>query len=90
MSGSQPPGWYPAPDSPSTMRWWDGLRWTGEVRETDGGGDAEAPAAEGEQGRAAQASSDGAAWRAPAVAAWQARTEPAAPRRRWLGRAKRQ
>ena len=39
MSGSQPPGWYPAPGSPTVERWWDGIRWTGEVREarTPGG-----------------------------------------------------
>lgn len=35
MSGSQPPGWYPAPGSPTVERWWDGIRWTGEVREAD-------------------------------------------------------
>ena len=39
MSGSQPPGWYPAPGSPAVEQWWDGIRWTGEVREarTPGG-----------------------------------------------------
>jgi hypothetical protein len=42
MSGSQPPGWYPAPGSPAVERWWDGIRWTGEVREAGqpGGGQA--------------------------------------------------
>lgn len=22
-----PPGWYPAPDDPNAMRWWDGRDW---------------------------------------------------------------
>lgn len=24
----QPPGWYPAPDAPGSIRYWDGLLWT--------------------------------------------------------------
>jgi len=42
MSGSQPPGWYPAPGSPTVERWWDGIRWTGEVRKAGPSGDKQA------------------------------------------------
>jgi hypothetical protein len=151
MSGSLPPGWYPAPGSPTAQRWWDGIRWTGEVREADGAGEAEAPAiafgaspaatgaavsesrpaesspaesslAESRAaeswaagiavtgsrgagsagtgpaaGQAVPAAPEGAAegraaWRAPAVEAWEARTAPESPRRiaRWLGKARHQ
>jgi hypothetical protein len=105
MSSSQPPGWYPAPDSPLVWRWWDGIRWTGETREAD-------QAAQPEAGRRdAGRSPEGgpgvspvpepgappavSAWRAPAVEAWQAQAQaqaaPAGPgrRRRWLGRPRR-
>jgi Protein of unknown function (DUF2510) len=94
MSGSQPPGWYPAPGSPNTLQWWDGLRWTGEVRDADDKGDAEEAAGPAKATGAASgqaAAGEPAAWRAPAVEAWQARTAPEPPRRfrRWPGRTKR-
>ncbi|MGH3299676.1 MAG: DUF2510 domain-containing protein [Trebonia sp.] len=93
MSGSQPPGWYPAAGSPNVLQWWDGIRWTGEVRDTDDTAEAEAADAPAKTTGAAAGQApagESAAWRAPAVEAWQARTTPE-PRqfRRWLGRAKR-
>jgi hypothetical protein len=27
-----PEGWYPSPDVPDEMRWWDGQRWTGATK----------------------------------------------------------
>lgn len=27
-AGSGAPGWYPAPDRPGQLRWWDGYRWS--------------------------------------------------------------
>ena len=141
MSGSQPPGWYPAPGSPTVERWWDGIRWTGEVRETGQPGAAPALTAKFADGPTAPAATQGpptaqgpsatgpapaegtggwtiswpgtgpmparppkkskqakqakqaaapvpepeaqpeAAWRAPAVEAWEARTSPESARR---------
>ena len=66
MSGSLPPGWYPAPGSSSALGWWDGIRWTGEVRDADDAGDAGTPAA------ALGASSAGAGVGTAAAAAGQA------------------
>jgi Protein of unknown function (DUF2510) len=37
MTSALPPGWYPAPGAANVLHWWDGIRWTGEVREADGG-----------------------------------------------------
>ncbi|MEZ0447583.1 DUF2510 domain-containing protein [Cellulomonas sp. ICMP 17802] len=30
-----PPGWYPSPDAVERQRWWDGVRWTGHVRQVE-------------------------------------------------------
>lgn len=98
MPDSLPPGWYPAPDSANGLRWWDGIRWTGEVREADAGASAPGDAGQGTPvpGRAPAEGPEGAAaaeaaWRTPAVQAWQARTAPAPQRRvgRWLGKGRR-
>ena len=32
MSQTRLPDWYPDPQDPSVMRWWDGASWTGETR----------------------------------------------------------
>jgi hypothetical protein len=97
MSSSQPPGWYPAPGSPPLLRWWDGIRWTGETREADSSDQpasqqAGQPDASGAPGaapgnRADEPPAPGgppavSAWRAPAVEAWQAQAAPAEPGRR--------
>jgi Protein of unknown function (DUF2510) len=39
MPGNPPPDWYPAPENPAIVRWWDGARWSGETRPAaaDGG-----------------------------------------------------
>jgi hypothetical protein len=29
--GSPPAGWYPDPSGAATFRWWDGMRWSGQV-----------------------------------------------------------
>jgi Protein of unknown function (DUF2510) len=39
MPGNPAPDWYPDPENPAIVRWWDGARWSGESRPaaTDGG-----------------------------------------------------
>jgi Protein of unknown function (DUF2510) len=100
MTGALPPGWYPTPGIPGVLQWWDGIRWTGEVRDADpgpdgGGGAVPAEAAGRANGGAgderpgqdaAERDRAGAAWRAPAVEAWAAATSGPAPRRRGIGR----
>lgn len=38
MSNLPPPGWYPDPWSPATVRWFDGADWTGQVAPVAAGG----------------------------------------------------
>ena len=32
MPGNPAPDWYPDPENPAIVRWWDGVRWSGETR----------------------------------------------------------
>ncbi|HEY2443375.1 MAG TPA: DUF2510 domain-containing protein [Streptosporangiaceae bacterium] len=38
MAGNPAPAWYPDPENPAIMRWWDGARWSGETRSAAGAG----------------------------------------------------
>ncbi|MBT8240241.1 MAG: DUF2510 domain-containing protein, partial [Acidimicrobiia bacterium] len=40
-----PPGWYPDPQSPSMLRWWDGGQWTNDIRPADLGSPTPGPSA---------------------------------------------
>lgn len=45
MTGPIAPGWYPDPQIPNTMRWWNGDRWTGATRPAGIGPDRTFPSA---------------------------------------------
>jgi hypothetical protein len=38
VSSEQPPGWYPDPGGQRILHWWDGQRWTGDMRPPAGEG----------------------------------------------------
>lgn len=38
MPGNPAPDWYPDPENPAIVRWWDGVRWSGETRPAAAGG----------------------------------------------------
>ena len=38
MPGNPAPDWYPDPENPAIVRWWDGARWSGEIRPAAAGG----------------------------------------------------
>jgi hypothetical protein len=31
VSAAAPPGWYPHPDQPGQLSWWDGAQWSGQA-----------------------------------------------------------
>jgi hypothetical protein len=38
VSSEQPPGWYPDPSGQRVLHWWDGQRYTGDMRPPAGEG----------------------------------------------------
>src|SRR5690606_39688034 len=44
MTAQTPPNWYPDPQNPALVRWWDGQRWTEHVQERDAAAPPPSPA----------------------------------------------
>lgn len=64
QAGQPPQGWYPDPNDPSRLRWWDGNAWTEHTHAGQQGGQAagqEATASQQEQQQQAAAASQAGA-----------------------------
>ena len=69
-----PPNWYPDPQNPSVVRWWDGRQWTGHVQPVP------QPAANAQEAAAAAAAAVAAAAAIPTAA--EAGSTEGTPRRK--------